>query len=340
MSGVFRVNQAGAEALYSVSGVTSRTTKVGAEALYSVSGITFRSKQIGVETIYAVGSDDVNLRSRQAVAEVIYSEENNRVRVTQNLLSVLYKPATNLFVPTGDISTGNWNPTPIYPIVDADDGSCVSSALTPSNDTFEVSMAPLTDFDKDRDLKLQYQFGKVTSGDAPADDGDTINLTVAVYDGATEVRTWIHSGILGNEAVTIQYIETVGRDKISNPDNISVRVTADTASASTPRKAQFCFVNALTHDAGTGSIESTHTIPIGYGASAGGGSSADVSVGVDGSSSGTTYHGDAVVNYQNTGGTVGIGWQIIRPTLTNTGNVTTLNTKFASRFNDTRYYRS
>ena len=72
-----------------------------------------------------------NLRVSQAPLEVLYSSDSS-IRVTQSVLQVLYKTELNVFAPTGDISVGNWTPTPIFQQIDADDANSVVTETTPS----------------------------------------------------------------------------------------------------------------------------------------------------------------------------------------------------------------
>lgn len=102
--------------------------------------------------------------------------------------------------PNTTISTGSWRTdtgaTGLHLAIDekvADDADYIQSALSPTSaDVCEVSLDPVLDPGRSNDgsdHRIHYRYQKDASG------GDTINLTVRLMQGTTEIANWAHTNI-------------------------------------------------------------------------------------------------------------------------------------------------
>lgn len=295
-----------------------RTSQVVTEALYQNDQPFLRTSQVVGEALYQ--NNQSFLRISQLVGEALYQNNDAFIRSTQSFMQVLYKRELNLFVPTSDISVGNWTPTPIFEQIDADDANCVVSEQRPANDQFEVGLSNIEGYDSSQLLQLRIIYGKVNSLDQPVDDGDTIDLTVEIREGNSTLETFTANDIRGSEPVTVLEVTPAGKGAIQNPSNLSVRVTANasTIDGSNTRACEICFLVAETTSP---SVEQAQA--------------ATAAQSIDGS--GVYDQGAVIVNYQNVGGQENIGWAKY-PVVAITGDINAYGLSLGGRLRSQRYY--
>lgn len=166
-----------------------------------------------------------------------------RLRFDQVFASIVYNIAGNEVRPDRDITNDGWTPEPIFEVIDEDDDNCVLSPVNPSNSSFEVGIGELIDFDKDKPVIIRFNFIKVTTGEAPASDGNTIDLTVEVKEGGTNIETFTYTNVSGYEPAQVVRLTGTGKDKITDPTKLSVKVTANTSvTGVADRQIKFCFL--------------------------------------------------------------------------------------------------
>lgn len=260
---------------------------------------------------------DPNLRITQNVIEVPFTPITPaKFRNTQNVAEVVYKLKNNSSPPDEDLSVGSWTPTPIYSIINKDDGSSVYSALTPSNDQFEVGIQDITNYDSNQDLKVKVKFSKVDLSNNDADDGDEINLIIDLREDNTTRETWVIEDIKGQEFTLTLYVDQTIKDLIQDATKLSLRVTADTIVIDAPNfrkiKLEYLVVQSTTESTVTTDIMPVLFKPF-----------------VKTSASGIT-------KLQNPGGEINKAWQPIDGETTS--DIDTINTKNSNRFNKSRYY--
>jgi hypothetical protein len=264
-----------------------------------------------------------NLRVSQAPLEVLYSSDSS-IRVTQSVLQVLYKTEVNVFAPTSDISVGNWTPTPIFQQIDADDANCVVSETSPSNDQFEVGLAEVDGYDSGQTFQLRTIYAKVDpfSGNSPADDGDTIDITIEVREGNSTLETFTINDIQGNEPVNVLEVSAAGKGSIQNPANLSVRVTANASTVIgglDGRACEVCFLVSETTGASELAEESNSPL-----------------LSIDGT--GVNNGGESCINYPSILGEKGVGWESVASIFPNSGDPTTYGNILGNRLRSFRYY--
>lgn len=298
----------------------ARTSQIVGETLFEAES-NLRSSQIVGETLFDVES---NLRSSQVAGEVLFNQISE-LRTSSSVLEVIYLKEYNFFVPDEDLSTGNWSPTAIYSGIDSDDSNVVTSDLTPSNDTFEVGLEDINNFDASQDLIIVARIAKVDSGGTPQNDGDTIDATIDLReDGTTTVFTSTLNDVQGDEGLLNLIVESSGKDAITNPNGLSLRVNANASVAvgGNERALEVAFLNIKA------SSEPAPAAPAEPAASG-------AIVGIDGT--GVDYGGIVYVNYQNVGGEEDVGWAKY-PDFGISGDINAIDNLLNNRLRSHRYY--
>lgn len=239
---------------------------------------------------------------------------DGRLRFDQVVAHVAYNVIGNEVKPDRDIDNDGWTPGPIFEVIDDDDGNCVSSPVNPSNNYFEVGIGELVDFDKDKPVVVRYSFSKVDTVGTPASDGNTLDLTVEIKEGSTSIETFTYTDVKGYEATQIVRLSGVGKNKITDPTKLSVRVTANTSvSGVADRRIRFCFLRLGTNnDALVRAIEN-----------------------IDGT--GQVRNRGAYVNLQGNRGVKGEDWEK-DDSIQKIGPDTAVDTVIARRFSRFNYY--
>jgi hypothetical protein len=100
-----------------------------------------------------------------------------------------------LAAPAFDVRTGSWTPAPLWEAIDdnteliaADDADFIESAANPHDDACEIGLSAVLAPGCGRRV-LRYRFGK----DRP--DGQRIDLTVRLLEGANVLDVWGHPDI-------------------------------------------------------------------------------------------------------------------------------------------------
>jgi hypothetical protein len=134
--------------------------------------------------------------------------------------------------PDGDISTGTWTTTPLWSKIEEvtpSDADFVQSANDPANDTFEVS---LDNPGGDPDTGTGTVRIRASKGQSGGGSPGTINLTVALYEGATvrQSATAIGSNIPVGFAEYTATITSGNMATVTDWTDVRLRFDADKAS--------------------------------------------------------------------------------------------------------------
>lgn len=127
--------------------------------------------------------------------------------------------------PTSDVSLGGWT-SPAFSAIDevtASDADFTSSPSAPSNATLEVALGSVEDPQASTGHVVRYRFQKDSGG------GATINLTVALMQGAVQIASWSHSNIANGYVTAAQTLTGPQADAITDYSNLRLRFTATQA---------------------------------------------------------------------------------------------------------------
>jgi hypothetical protein len=149
-------------------------------------------------------------------------EQGNVARVTPTgfLIESVSSSSLALYYPASDISLGSWTPSAggtLFGVIDevtADDADYAVSG-SGSADTMEIKFGGV--------LSPSADTGHVVSYRIKAD--AAVNMTVALYCGATLIKSWSHSPAPTSFTPYDQPLSTVEADSITNYADLRLRVT-------------------------------------------------------------------------------------------------------------------
>lgn len=126
--------------------------------------------------------------------------------------------------PVADIQTGNWHDSPLYEKIDEDsqdNTDYIQSGISPSVvDVTEIKLTAITDPGTSIDHIVRYSFSK------DAQLGDTINLTIRLFQGGIEIASWTHNDIPSDIQNVSQTLTTAQANSIIDYSDLRLRFEA------------------------------------------------------------------------------------------------------------------
>ncbi len=137
--------------------------------------------------------------------------------------------------PDGDITVGNWTPTPSSPTTLWDkldetpfvDTDFVQSENDPANDVMEVSLTDVADPTSSVGHIVRYRYQKGQSGGGSP---GVVNLIIGLYQGTTLIASTTHSGIATGFVGNSFTLTGPEADSITDYPDLRIRVDADKSS--------------------------------------------------------------------------------------------------------------
>jgi hypothetical protein len=134
-------------------------------------------------------------------------------------------PSVQLVRPISDITVGGWTTAPLWSKIDevsADDTDFITSTGSAVADVSEVLIGSLSDPASSTGHKVRYRYQKDTGV-------GTVNLTVRLMQGTTEIASWTHTNI-ANGWTTVEQTLTSGQaDSITNYADLRLRFESTTS---------------------------------------------------------------------------------------------------------------
>lgn len=124
--------------------------------------------------------------------------------------------------PDSDVSLGGWS-NPSFSTIDeavADDGDFTQSGLAPATDTLEVSLSDVSDPLVNTGHIIRFRYQKDVAA------GSQINLTVALFQGGTEIVSQLFTDIANGFVQGTITLTAAQADAITNYNDLRLRFIA------------------------------------------------------------------------------------------------------------------
>lgn len=143
--------------------------------------------------------------------------------------------------PSSDVSTGGWQPTPLYENINSvsrDDDSFIYSHNNIDPDRAEIQLSDVDNPGVNTGHVLRYTFRKDSTG------GVNIDFRIRLLDGETEIFSETHSDIEASFILEERVLTTAEADSINNYDNLRIEVSreGDPGGGPNRRSAQVSWV--------------------------------------------------------------------------------------------------
>lgn len=135
-----------------------------------------------------------------------------------------YLPTPQIARPVLDAVPGGWTSEPLYDKLDepvANDGDVIQSSENPiTADITELRLGSVIDPGTSSGHIMRYRYRKNASG------GSTINLTVRLMQGTTEIASWTHNNLGDTMLLAEQTLTTGQADSITDYSDLRLRFEA------------------------------------------------------------------------------------------------------------------